>query len=105
MRTDLTRTSQPYSGKAGLTVLGLFTIAVIAGQAEANLTREARAAADIVAPKAHHQMLSKEQLQKFEAASRALESLLALPIHIEVVLKVLSEKEVAAQPANSPLLD
>ena len=75
---------------AGLAVLSILAIAVVAGQAKANLPAEATAA-NISMTESSHLILELSQLRQPLAASKLMEALLTSPTRVEKNLDRLAD--------------
>jgi hypothetical protein len=71
-------------GLISLVVILMFTVALIAGQARANLPAEATADADFAFATQVSIALDTESLQKIEALRHVVDIVLALPIDVEL---------------------
>ena len=67
-----------------LAVIIMFTVALIAGQARANLTAEVSTTADYGLVTQMSILLDAESLRKIRSLSYAVDTILALPIDIEL---------------------
>ncbi len=77
---------QATSGWIPVSVLVLFTIALVAGQARANLPNEIKAASVPAITTSVNIVLSADALRKLEALPLVVDKLLALPFDLEVTL-------------------
>jgi hypothetical protein len=98
-------TSPMAKSTAGLAVLGLLTIAIVAGQAEANLPAAAKADADISRNTAPHIVFSASELQEYQRLPAVLDTFLALPKRVELTIDLLGERPETAEIVVSPLHD
>jgi hypothetical protein len=71
-------------GIISLTVILMFTVALIAGQARANLPAEASASSDFNHAGQMNIVLDAKSLQKIDALPHVINTILALPIDIEL---------------------
>ena len=71
-------------GLISLAVILMFTVALIAGQARANLPAEAAANSDFARVTQTRVALDTESLQRIAALPRVVDTILALPIDIEL---------------------
>jgi len=83
-------------GLLSLAVLLMFTVALIAGQARANLPAEISATSDFALSTRSSVILDSESLQKIHALPYLVDTFLALPIDIE-----LSIEELTLQSGNA----
>ena len=77
------RFDQLTKGLLSLAVILMFTVALVAGQARANLPADATAAANFGGTTRIGIILDTESLQKIDASLHIVEKILALPIDIE----------------------
>jgi hypothetical protein len=101
-------TSKFATSKIGLAVLGLLTIAIIAGQADANLPAEATASAQFEQSGKTHIILNAQQLERIEELPQVLDTVMAIPRRIKLTVDVLGERdngnnanEVTESPLNN----
>lgn len=78
------RFTQLTSGWIPISVLLLFTIALVAGQARANLPNEIKAAPVPAAMTSINVVLNSDMLKKLEALPLVVDTLLALPSDVEL---------------------
>ena len=97
--------SHSIKGTAGLAVLGLLTIAIVAGQADANLPGAATADADISATVAPHIIFSASELREYQKLPQVLDTFLAFPERVEQTIERLGERPQRDDIAGSPLHD
>jgi len=71
-------------GLLSLAVIIMFTVALIAGQARANLQAEVSTTADFGLETRTSILLDAESLRKIRSLSYAIDTILALPIDIEL---------------------
>jgi len=74
------------SGWIPVSVLILFTIALVAGQARANLPNEIKAAPIPVVTTSVSVILNVDMLRKLEALPQVVDTLLALPSDLELTI-------------------
>ncbi len=77
------RIDQLTKGLLSLAVILMFTAALVAGQARANLPADAKAAADFGGTTRIGIILDTESLRKIDASLHIVDKILALPIDIE----------------------
>lgn len=88
-----------------VSLLVMFTIALIVGQARANLPNEVKAAPMPVAATSINIVLNADMMQKLESLSLLTDTLLALPFDLELTIdgETLSPDEFDwRQPDHSP---
>ncbi len=78
------RFDQLIKGLLSLTVIVMFTVALIAGQARANLPAEVSATSDFGLSTRMSVILDSESLSKIHSLPYAIDTILALPIDIEL---------------------
>jgi len=71
----------------GLSVLAMFTIAIVAGQARANSQSEAPLEADLPLSASAKVTLSLEYVQDFEVLPIIVETVLDLPVNLTLKIK------------------
>lgn len=86
------QTSQINSGVAGLTVLGLLTVAFVAGQAEANLAADVAASAAFDRSDNTVLVLRSYNLGRIQKLPQMLDTFLAFPMHVEQTLEPFVDK-------------
>ena len=74
-------------GLAGVSLLAVMTIALITGQARANLHESASAAARLSTSTKASLILTRERLRELESLPQIIDTVLALPIFIEIRLQ------------------
>ena len=84
------RIDQLTKGLLSLTVIIMFTVALIAGQARANLPADVSTTADFSIATEMSVILHSESLQKVGLLPHAIDTMLALPIDIEPSIYELS---------------
>ncbi len=88
-------------GLISLAVMLMFTVALIAGQARVNLPAEASANADFDHATQVSIGLDAKSLQKINALSHVVDTILALPIDVELRINGLTLRSGAADDAGS----
>jgi hypothetical protein len=88
-------------GLLSLAVMLMFTVALIAGQARANLPAEASASSDFAPVTRMSAILDAESLQHIESLPYVVAIILALPIDIELNFNGLTLRTGAEQNAGS----
>lgn len=78
------RIDQITKGLISVAVMLMFTVALIAGQARANLQADASAIDEIAFGSEMSMILDAESLRKLESLSHLVDVLIALPIDIEL---------------------
>jgi len=94
------------TGWIPVSLLIMFTIALIVGQARANLPNEVKAAPMPVATTSINIILSADTLQKLQSLSLLTDTLLALPFDLELTIngESLSPDELdQRQPGRAPI--
>ena len=86
------RFDQLTKGLISLTVILMFAAALIADQARANLSAAVSAAPDASLATHLSIVLDKESLQKIESIPNVINTILALPIEIELTLRAVRDK-------------
>ena len=81
------RFDQLTKGLLSLAVILMFTIALIADQARANLPEEAKAAPEFDLARHVSVVLDPESLRKIDSLPHVVDTILALPIEIELTLR------------------
>jgi hypothetical protein len=90
----------PTKGLISLAVMLMFTVALIAGQARANLPAEAAANADFARATQVSIALDTEALQMIDALTHVIDTVLALPIDIELTLRKGSAEDAGSDDAS-----
>jgi len=88
-------------GFISLAVILMFTVALIAGQAHANLPAESSASADFAPATRMHVVLDAESIQHIESLPYVVDIILALPIDIELNFNGLTLRTGAEENAGS----
>ena len=88
-------------GLISLAVILMFTVALIAGQARANSPAAAAANADFALATQVSIALDTESLQKIDSLMHVVDTVLALPIDIELRINGLTLRKGAAENAGS----
>jgi len=88
-------------GLVSLTLMIMFTAALIAGQARANLTAEVSPTSDFTLATRMSVILDSESLQKIRLLPHAIDTILALPIDIELGIYERSLRTGNAENAGS----
>ncbi len=81
------RISKIIHGLIGLSVLAMFVIAIVAGQARANFNPAAELDADMPRSASANITLILEDVQNFEAFPIIVETMLDLPLHLTLEIK------------------
>jgi hypothetical protein len=84
-----------------LAVILMFTVALIAGQARANLPAEATATADFAQATRMSGTLGTKSLQNLDALPHVVNTILALPIDVELRFDGLTLRTGAAEDAGT----
>jgi hypothetical protein len=95
------RFDQYAKGLIPLAVLLMFTIAFVAAQARANLPAEVSASSDFASATRMGIVLDQESLQYIHSLPYAVDTMLALPIDIELGIGELTLRPGNAEPAGS----
>ena len=86
------RFEQLTKGLLSLAVILMFAAALIAGQARANLPAEVSAVPDSSLATRLSIIIDKESLQKIESLPHVVGTILALPIDVELTLRMVRDK-------------
>ncbi len=95
------RIDQITKGLISLTVMLMFTVAFVAGQARANLQADAWETEEIAPGYEMSVILGTESLRKLESLSQLVDSVVSLPIVIEFGMHELSIRTDTADQASS----
>ncbi len=71
----------------GLSVLAMFTVAIVAGQARANFKHAAQLEVDMLRSTSTNITLRLEDVRNLEAIPIIVETMLDLPIHLTIEIK------------------
>lgn len=90
------------SGWIPVSLLLLFTVALVTEQAAANLSNESRAIPQVATPAAVTVVISRDALGKIESVSDIVDTVLALPSNIELRIdaRVFPVKDEAGANSN-----
>jgi hypothetical protein len=88
-------------GLISLAVILMFTIALIAGQARANLPAEGSANSDFVRATELSITLDTESIQKIAALPQLVDAILALPIDVQLTINGLKLRSDSAENAGT----
>jgi len=83
-----------------LSVLLMFTAALIAGQVRANLPAEVSAAQNFAGATRMSMILESESLRRIDSLSHVVDIILALPIDVELGISVLTPRTGSAEDAG-----